>query len=82
MDQWENDPYEVISKLQDMLLYKVKLHNGNNKSRTQILHQNMLFPLATRVPCKSDSIDHNIPDLTTNGKMDIDDPSNQDNQES
>ena len=81
-DQWENDLYEVISKLQNMQVYKVKLHNGDTKSRTWILHQNMLFPLATSGPCESDSIDSNILDFTTNDKIDIEDSSNQINQES
>ena len=79
VDQWENDPMRSLANSQDMPIYKVKLHNRNNKSITRILHQNMLFPLATRVPCESDSMDSNSPILQL--MTDIDDLSDQVNQE-
>ena len=33
VDWWENDLYVLISKLQDMPVYKVELHNADNKRR-------------------------------------------------
>ena len=59
-DKWEEDPYEVVSQMEDTPVYCIKAVD-NPKSPIRVLHRNMLHPARSVCEDEDQSIEDNVP---------------------
>ena len=57
-DKWEEDPYEVISQMEDSPVFRIKASN-KAAAPIRVLHRNMLHP--ARLVCEDE--EHNIEEM-------------------